>query len=59
LQVFRHDHRSARQAHGSLLSEPQHKGSEWPPLFCRVELVLYAFSHGGAREAEWVAGASA
>ena len=25
----------------------------------RVELVLYAFSHGGAREAEWVAGASA
>ena len=24
----------------------------------RVELVLYAFSHGGAREAEWVAGAS-
>jgi DNA-binding NarL/FixJ family response regulator len=25
----------------------------------RVELVLYAFRHGGAREAEWVAGASA
>lgn len=25
----------------------------------RVELVLYAFSHGGARQAEWVAGASA
>jgi len=25
----------------------------------RVELVLYAFSHGGAREAEWVAGVSA
>ncbi|PYV96081.1 MAG: hypothetical protein DMG86_20955 [Acidobacteria bacterium] len=25
----------------------------------RVELVLYAFSHGGARDAEWVAGASA
>jgi DNA-binding NarL/FixJ family response regulator len=25
----------------------------------RVELVLYAFSHGGAREAEWVAGSSA
>jgi len=25
----------------------------------RVELVLYALSHGGSRQAEWVAGANA
>jgi DNA-binding NarL/FixJ family response regulator len=25
----------------------------------RVELVLYALSHGGSRQAEWVAGARA